>query len=60
MLYGIECWPVKEIHEQNMEVAEMKMLRWMCGNTIMDRIKNHEYREKLGFAPLSAKCVKIH
>ena len=33
----------------------MHMLRWMCGNTIMDRIKNQEFREKLGVAPLSAK-----
>ena len=33
----------------------MRMLRWMCGNTIMDRIRNQEFREKLEVAPLSAK-----
>ena len=27
----------------------------MCGNTMMDRIRNQEFREKLGVAPLSAK-----
>ena len=33
----------------------MCMLRWMCGNTMMDRIKNREGRQKLGVAPNSAK-----
>lgn len=27
----------------------------MCGNIMMDRIRNHEFREKLGVAILSAK-----
>ena len=34
------------------------MLRWMCGYTKMDRIKNQEFREKLGVAPLSAKMCE--
>ena len=55
LLYGTECWPVKKFCEQKMEVAEMRMLRWMCGNTIMNRIKNQELREKPGVAPLAAK-----
>ena len=55
MLYGTECSPVKKAFEQRMEVTEMRMLRWMCGKTMMDRIRNREYREKLGVAPLSAK-----
>jgi hypothetical protein len=38
-----------------MEVTEMRMLRWMCGHTMMDRLRNQEFREKLGVAPLSAK-----
>ena len=55
LLFGIECWHVKKIYEQKMDVVEMRMLRWMCGNTKMDRIKNQEFREKLGVALLSAK-----
>ena len=55
LLYGTECWPVKKFHEQKMEVAEMRMQRWMCCNTIIDRIKNQEFREKLGVSPLAAK-----
>ena len=27
----------------------------MCGNTMMDRIRKQEFREKLGVAPLSVK-----
>ena len=37
------------------EVTDMRMLRWMCGNTMMDRKRNQESREKLGVAPLFAK-----
>ncbi|XP_060173953.1 uncharacterized protein LOC132604455 [Lycium barbarum] len=40
MLYGAECWPVKKSHVQKMKVAEMRMLRWMCGHARSDRIRN--------------------
>ncbi|KAM0892698.1 hypothetical protein ACQ4PT_025584 [Festuca glaucescens] len=33
MLYGAECWPTRRQHIQQMSVAEMRMLRWMCGHT---------------------------
>lgn len=34
ILYGVECWPIKNLHVQKIEVAEMRrMLRWMCGDT---------------------------
>ena len=55
LLYGTKYWPIKKIQEQKMEVTEMRMLRWVCGNTVMDQIKNQEFREKLDIAPLSAK-----
>ena len=35
--------------------TEMRMLRWMSGKTMMDRIRNQEFREKLGVTPFSAK-----
>ncbi|KAG5578791.1 hypothetical protein H5410_049418 [Solanum commersonii] len=40
LLYGAECWPVKNAHVQKMRVAEMRMLRWMCGHTRSDKIRN--------------------
>ena len=55
LLYGTECWPVKKIFEHKMEFTEMHMLRWMCEHTLMDRIKNQEFRDKLGVALISGK-----
>ncbi|KAG5616252.1 hypothetical protein H5410_016076 [Solanum commersonii] len=48
LLYGAECWPVKNSHVQKMHVAEMRMLRWMCGHTRSDKIRNEVIREKVG------------
>ncbi|KAF3651940.1 putative poly(A)-specific ribonuclease PARN-like [Capsicum annuum] len=39
MLYRVECWPVKSSHIQKLKVAEMRMLRWMCGFTRADKEK---------------------
>ena len=33
----------------------MRMLRWMYENTMMDRIRNQEFRDKLEIAPISRK-----
>ena len=40
MMYGAETWAVKKAHEKKLDVAEMRMLRWMSGFTKMDRIRN--------------------
>ncbi|XP_059281238.1 uncharacterized protein LOC132034923 [Lycium ferocissimum] len=50
MLYETECWPVKKAHVQKMKVAEMQMLRWMCGHSRRDRIRN-----RVGVAPVVDK-----
>ncbi|KAM2426052.1 hypothetical protein ACFXTH_000310 [Malus domestica] len=44
MLYGIECWAVKH---QHVGVVEMRMLRWMCGHTRKDKIRNEDIRSGL-------------
>ena len=31
------------------------MLRWMCGHTMMNKIRSQKFREKFGVTPLSAK-----
>jgi hypothetical protein len=36
-LYGAKAWPIKKTQEKKLEVAEMRMLRWMCGVTKYDR-----------------------
>lgn len=55
MLYGAECWAAKKQHVHKMEVAEMRMLRWMCGYTRLDKKRNEDIRRKVGVAPIGEK-----
>ena len=58
MLYGAECWPTKRRHVQQLGVAEMHMLRWACGHTRKDWIRNDDIRERVGVAPIEEKLVQ--
>ena len=40
MMNGAETWAVKKAQEKKLDVAEMRMLRWMSGVTKLDRIRN--------------------
>ncbi|XP_070013241.1 uncharacterized protein [Nicotiana sylvestris] len=55
MLYGAECWAVKNSHTQKLKVEEIKMLKWMCGHTRMNKIRNEDIREKVGVDPIDDK-----
>ncbi|CAH9063950.1 unnamed protein product, partial [Cuscuta europaea] len=55
LLYGVECWAVKQCHIQKMSVAEMRMLRWMCGHTRKDRVRNETIRQRVGVASIEDK-----
>ncbi|VFQ83658.1 unnamed protein product [Cuscuta campestris] len=50
MLYGAECWAVKKTHVRRLHAAEMRMLRWMCEKTRLDRISNEVIRRQVGGA----------
>ncbi|KAM1503592.1 hypothetical protein ACFXTO_028813 [Malus domestica] len=52
MLYGTECWAVKHQYVHKMGVAEMRMLRGMCGHTRNDKIENEDIRGKVGVAEI--------
>lgn len=43
-MYGVETWAVNKDQEKRMEVTEMKMLKWMCGVTRLNRIRNEVIR----------------
>ncbi|KAM3394643.1 hypothetical protein P3S68_003646 [Capsicum galapagoense] len=58
LLYGAECWPVKNSHIKKMKVAKMRMLRWMCGLTRGDRVRNETIREKVGVTSVKCKMRK--
>ncbi|KAF3644195.1 60S ribosomal protein L10a [Capsicum annuum] len=55
MLYGAECWPIKHVHIQKLKVTKMRILRWMCGLTRGDRVRNEIIREKVGVALVEDK-----
>jgi hypothetical protein len=58
MLYGAECWATKRRHVQQLSVAEMRMLRWICGHTRRDQVQNDDIRERLGLALVEKKLVQ--
>ena len=57
MLYGVECWPTKVRRVQQLSVAQMCMLRWICGHTRMDRIRNDDIRD-CEVAPIEEKIIQ--
>ncbi|KAF3637054.1 UDP-glucose:glycoprotein glucosyltransferase [Capsicum annuum] len=59
MLYGVEYLPVKNSHIQKLKVAEMRMLRWMCGFTRADRVRNEIIREKVGVVSVEDKMREV-
>ena len=58
MLYRTECWPTKIRHVQQLNLAEMHILRWIYGHTRMDRVRNDDMRDHLGVAPIEKKLVQ--
>ncbi|KAF3679746.1 Ubiquitin-conjugating enzyme E2 N [Capsicum annuum] len=59
MLYGAECWPVKNSYIQKLKVEEMRMLQWMCGHTRKDKVRNEIIQEKVGVASMEDKMRKV-
>ena len=57
LMYGAEAWALKKTQEKNFEVAEMRMLRWMCGVTKLDNIRNERIR---GTTKVGEITKKVH
>ena len=55
LLYSSETWPMKRAQEKRMEVSEMRMLRWMCGVTRRDKIKNDYIRGTVKVTEITKK-----
>ncbi|KAM2298110.1 hypothetical protein ACFXTI_000109 [Malus domestica] len=51
----MECWAVNHQHVHKMGVVEMRMLCWMCGHTLKDKIRNEDIRGKVGVAKIEGK-----
>ena len=49
MLHGSETWPVRKENVVALQRAEMRMVKWMCGVKLKDRlVPSKELRERLG------------
>ncbi|KAG5621087.1 hypothetical protein H5410_006305 [Solanum commersonii] len=46
IVVDVKCWPVKNSHVLTMQVAKLRMLRWMCGHTRKDKINNDDIRSE--------------
>ena len=44
MMYGAETWAVKKAQEKRLDMADMRMFRWMSGVTKLDRMRNEIIR----------------
>ena len=50
--------PTKIRHVQQLSVAEMCMLRWICSHTRIDLVRNDDIRDRLEVAPIEEKFVQ--
>jgi len=46
------------LKSQQLSIAEMRMLRWICGHTRMDRVRNDDIHDRLEVAPIEEKLVQ--
>jgi len=45
---GSETWPVRKENVMALQRAEIRMVRWMCGVKLKDRLPSKELRARLG------------
>ena len=57
LMYGAETRVSKKAQENKLEVAEMRMLRWMCRVTKLDKIRNERIR---GTTKVGKTTKKVH
>ena len=55
IMYGAETWSIKKSQEKKLDAVEMKMLRWMCGVTKLDKIRSEIIRDTVKVREISSK-----
>ena len=58
MLYGMETVPMTSSRVKKLEVTEMKMCRWACGQTVRDHVRNDDIRDRLKVENITERCRK--
>ena len=53
MVYGSETWAMTAEQSGRLERTEMRMVRWMCGVSLRDRVPSAELRERMGIESVS-------
>jgi len=48
MLHGSETWPIKKENEVALRRVEIRMVRWMSGIKLQDRVLSKGLKERLG------------
>jgi len=52
MVLSVGLSKLERSHIQRVRVVEMRMIRWMCGHTRFDKIRNEVIRSKTGVATI--------
>jgi len=47
MSHGSDTWPVRKENEVALQWAEMRMVRWMCGIKLQDRVPSKGLRDRI-------------
>jgi len=59
MLHRSGTWPVRKENEVALQRAEMRMVRWMCGMMLQDRIPSKGLRERLALDTLGTTAKQV-
>ena len=57
MLYNVETWATSRRDEHKLDTNEMGMLRWMCGVTRKDKIRNQYIKGSVKIVETSTKVA---
>ena len=58
VLYGMETMLMTSSHMKKLEVTEMEMCRWACGNTLRDHARNDNTKAILKIENITEMCKK--
>ena len=56
LLYGSETWAMQRKEEGALERTEMRMLRWILGISLMERIESEDIRKRAGICKITNKA----
>ena len=55
-MYGAETWALRRKEEGILERTEMRMLRWILGVSLMERIESEDIRKRAGVCKITDKA----